>query len=40
MDLPVYLKQPGEFAKFYKAMFSRQVQNEGGNAVFSNTHGT
>ena len=34
MDLPVYLKQPGEFAKFYQAMFRRQVQNEGGNAVF------
>jgi hypothetical protein len=34
VDLPVYLKQPGEFAKFYQAMFRRQVQNEGGNAVF------
>jgi hypothetical protein len=34
MDLPVYLKQPGEFAKFYQAMFRRQVQNEAGNAVF------
>lgn len=34
MDLPVYLKQPGEFAKFYQAMFRRQVQNEGGTAVF------
>ena len=34
VDLPVYLKQPGEFAKFYQAMFGRQVQNEGGNAVF------
>jgi len=34
MDLPVYLKQPGEFAKFYQAMFKRQVQNEGGTAVF------
>jgi hypothetical protein len=34
MDLPVYLKQQGEFAKFYQAMFRRQVQDEGGNAVF------
>jgi hypothetical protein len=34
VDLPVYLKQPGEFAKFYQAMFRRQVQSEGGNAVF------
>jgi hypothetical protein len=34
MDLPVYLKQPGEFAKFYQAMFRQQVQNEGGTAVF------
>jgi hypothetical protein len=34
LDLPVYLKQPGEFAKFYQAMFRRQVQNEGGTAVF------
>jgi hypothetical protein len=34
MELPVYLKQPGEFAKFYQAMFKKQVQNEGGTAVF------
>ena len=34
MNLPVYLKQPGEFAKFYQAMFKQQVQNEGGTAVF------
>jgi hypothetical protein len=34
VDLPVYLKQPGEFAKFYEAMFARQTQSEGGNAVF------
>ena len=26
MELPVYLKEPGEFARFYKAMFSRQVE--------------
>jgi hypothetical protein len=34
MNLPVYLKQPGEFAKFYQAMFKKQVQNEGGTSVF------
>jgi hypothetical protein len=34
MDLPVYLKQPGEFAKFYKAMFARQVEQQDGRAVF------
>ena len=34
MDLPVYLKQPNEFAGFYKAMFTRQVQNENGRVVF------
>jgi len=34
MDLPVYLKQPNEFASFYKAMFTRQVQNHDGRAVF------
>jgi hypothetical protein len=34
IDLPVYLKQPNEFAAFYKAMFTRQVQNQGGRAVF------
>jgi hypothetical protein len=34
MELPVYLKQPGEFAKFYPAMFKKQVQDEGGNTVF------
>ena len=34
INLPVYLKQPGEFAKFYQAMFKKQVQNEGGTAVF------
>ena len=34
MDLPVYLKQPGEFAKFYKAMFTKQVHDEGGASVF------
>jgi hypothetical protein len=34
MDLPVYLKQPNEFASFYKAMFTRQVQNHDGRALF------
>src|SRR5204862_7607666 len=33
MDLPVYLKQPNEFAGFYKAMFTRQVENQSGSAV-------
>ena len=30
MDLPVYLKDQGEFARFYKAMFARQVQKQDG----------
>src|SRR6478736_289554 len=34
MDLPVYLKQPSEFASFYKAMFARQVDGHDGRAVF------
>ncbi len=34
MDLPVYLKEQGEFAKFYKAMFTRQVEQEGPRPVF------
>src|SRR5262245_59048828 len=34
MDLPVYLKQPNEFSSFYKAMFTRQVDNQDGRAVF------
>jgi hypothetical protein len=34
MDLPVYLKQPNEFASFYKAMFARQVEARDGRAVF------
>ncbi len=40
MDLPVYLKQQGEFAKFYKAMFTRQVEQEGPRPVFLDTPGT
>jgi hypothetical protein len=34
MDLPVYLKEPGEFARFYKAMFTRQVQQGDGRVLF------
>jgi len=34
MDLPVYLKQPNEFAGFYTSMFARQVENQDGRAVF------
>ncbi|MEO6236595.1 MAG: DUF2330 domain-containing protein [Vicinamibacterales bacterium] len=34
VDLPVYLKQPNEFAGFYKAMFARQVENQDGRSVF------
>ena len=33
-ELPVYLKQPNEFAAFYKAMFTRQVEGQDGRAVF------
>jgi hypothetical protein len=34
VELPVYLKQPEEFGAFYKAMFTRQVANQDGRAVF------
>lgn len=34
IDLPVYLKQSTEFADFYKAMFTRQVEAQDGRAVF------
>jgi hypothetical protein len=34
MELPVYLKQQGEFATFYKAMFTRQVDRHDGRVVF------
>jgi hypothetical protein len=34
MELPVYLKEPREFAAFYKAMFARQVDDQGGRTVF------
>ncbi len=35
MDLPVYLKGPGEFPAFYKAMFTRQVDKQDRSAVFT-----
>src|SRR5262249_54646076 len=35
MDLPGYLKQPNEFGAFYKAMFTRQAEGQGGHAVFT-----
>ncbi|HEU4928104.1 MAG TPA: DUF2330 domain-containing protein [Vicinamibacterales bacterium] len=35
VDLPVYLKDRGEFAKFYKAMFTRQVEKHDGRVVFT-----
>jgi hypothetical protein len=34
MELPVYLKEQSDFGKFYKAMFSREVQKEDTRAVF------
>jgi hypothetical protein len=34
MELPVFLKQPNEFAAFYKTMFTRQVDAQDGRAVF------
>src|SRR3989441_5590323 len=33
VELPVYLKEKGEFGKFYKAMFGRQVDQESGRSV-------
>jgi hypothetical protein len=35
MDLPVYLKESGEFARFYKAMFTHEVERQDRNAVFT-----
>jgi hypothetical protein len=32
-ELPVYLKEKLEFGQFYKAMFTRQVEEEGGRSV-------
>jgi hypothetical protein len=34
VDLPLYLKAPDEFGKFYRAMFARQVQLQGGSTLF------
>jgi hypothetical protein len=34
MDLPVYLKEPGEFGKFYKAMFTHQLAREDKSVLF------
>jgi hypothetical protein len=34
VELPVFLKQPNEFAAFYKAMFTRQVEGQDSRAVF------
>jgi hypothetical protein len=34
MELPVYLKDQGEFSKFYSAMFTRQVEHEDRRALF------
>ena len=34
MDLPVFLKERGEFSRFYKAMFTRQVEKHDGRVVF------
>ena len=34
LELPVYLKDQGEFSRFYKAMFTRQVQKEDGRTLF------
>jgi hypothetical protein len=34
MELPVFLKEQGEFGTFYKAMFSRQVQKEDTRPLF------
>ncbi len=34
MDLPVYVKEQSEFSKFYKAMFTHQVEKEDTRALF------
>ena len=34
MELPVYLKEPGEFGTFYKAMFSHQLEREERRVLF------
>jgi hypothetical protein len=35
VDVPVYLKDQGEFPKFYKAMFARQLAREDGRSLFT-----
>jgi len=35
MELPTFLKQPGEFTKFYKAMFDQQAKRENHRVVFT-----
>jgi hypothetical protein len=34
MELPAFVKEPREFARFYQAMFNRQVQNDDGRTLF------
>jgi hypothetical protein len=34
MELPVHLREPGEFARFYKAMFAHQVEEQDRRVVF------
>jgi hypothetical protein len=34
MELPIYLKDQGDFSKFYTAMFARQVENADRRALF------
>jgi hypothetical protein len=34
MDLPVYVKEQSEFSRFYKAMFTHQVEKEDTRALF------
>ena len=33
-NIPTYLKKPGQFGEFYKAMFDRTVKRAGGSGVF------
>lgn len=35
MELPTFLKQPGEFTRFYRAMFDRQAVREKHSVVFT-----
>src|SRR5205814_1281526 len=34
IELPVHLKEPGEFGRFYKAMFAHQVEEQDRRVVF------